>query len=196
MYVRIEKYNLIIVDALETRDEQIPWHALQEPPWSLPHTFSASSFSISVSSSVTTYKTAFWSFPYLLTHNNFYLYSVAGFLRQGPCQWLCGWRDERKERGDQGGKKEGRWKERITLHSSTSIVVVELLSCGRLLCSSMDCSPSGSSVHGIFEARILEWVAISFCRGCSQSRDQSHVFWIGRWILYRWATSEAPKSII
>ena len=32
------------------------------------------------------------------------------------------------------------------------------------LCDSMDCSPLGSSVHGIFQARILEWVAISFSR--------------------------------
>ena len=35
----------------------------------------------------------------------------------------------------------------------------------------MDCSPPGSSVHGIFQARILEWVAISSSRGSSQSRD-------------------------
>ena len=35
------------------------------------------------------------------------------------------------------------------------------------LCDSMDCSPSGSSVHGIFQARILEWVAISFPKGSS-----------------------------
>ena len=35
----------------------------------------------------------------------------------------------------------------------------------------MDCSLLGSSVHGIFQARILEWVAISFSRGSSQSRD-------------------------
>ena len=33
------------------------------------------------------------------------------------------------------------------------------------LCGPMDCSPPGSSVHGIFQARILEWVAISFSRG-------------------------------
>ena len=32
------------------------------------------------------------------------------------------------------------------------------------LCDPMDCSPPGSSVHGIFQARILEWVAISFSR--------------------------------
>ena len=35
----------------------------------------------------------------------------------------------------------------------------------------MDCSPPGSSVHGIFQARMLEWVAISFSRGSSQPRQ-------------------------
>ena len=35
------------------------------------------------------------------------------------------------------------------------------------LCNPMDCSPPGSSVHGIFQARILEWVAISYSRGFS-----------------------------
>ena len=39
------------------------------------------------------------------------------------------------------------------------------------LCNLMGCSPPGSSVHGILQARILEWVAISFSRGSSQSRD-------------------------
>ena len=38
-------------------------------------------------------------------------------------------------------------------------------------CDSMDCSPPGSSVHGILQARILEWVAVSFSRGASQPRD-------------------------
>ena len=43
------------------------------------------------------------------------------------------------------------------------------------LCDSMDCSPPGSSVHGILQARILEWVAISSSRGSSQPRDQTCV---------------------
>ena len=43
------------------------------------------------------------------------------------------------------------------------------------LCDPMDCSPPGSSVHGIFQARILEWVAISFSRVSSQPRDQTRV---------------------
>ena len=41
------------------------------------------------------------------------------------------------------------------------------------LCNPRDCSLRGSSVHGILQARILEWVAISFSRGSSQPRDQT-----------------------
>ena len=41
------------------------------------------------------------------------------------------------------------------------------------LCNTMDCSPSGSSVHGISQARILEWVGISFSRGISQPMDRT-----------------------
>ena len=43
------------------------------------------------------------------------------------------------------------------------------------LCDPMDCSPPGASVHGILQARILDWVAISFCRGSSRPRDQTQV---------------------
>ena len=43
------------------------------------------------------------------------------------------------------------------------------------LCDPMDCSPPGSSVHGILQARVLEWVAISFSRGSSRPRDQTWV---------------------
>ena len=52
------------------------------------------------------------------------------------------------------------------------------------LCHPPDCSPPGSSVHRISQARILEWVSISFSRGSSQPRDQTHVSSIGRWVLY------------
>ena len=41
------------------------------------------------------------------------------------------------------------------------------------LCNRMDCSPSGSFVHGISQARILEWVSISFSRGSSQPRTEA-----------------------
>ena len=55
------------------------------------------------------------------------------------------------------------------------------------LCNPMDCGPPGSSVHGIFQARILEWVAISFSRGSSQPRDQTLVFRIASRRFHVWA---------
>ena len=62
-------------------------------------------------------------------------------------------------------------------------------------CNPMDCSPPGSSVYQIPQARILEWVAISFLRGSSRPRDQTCVSCIGRKILDHWATREANSSI-
>ena len=52
--------------------------------------------------------------------------------------------------------------------------------------------PCKVSVHGISQARILEWVVISFSRGSFQPRDWTRFSCIGRWILYNWATREAP----
>ena len=43
------------------------------------------------------------------------------------------------------------------------------------LCDPMDCSLSGFSVHGIFQARVLEWIAISFSRRSSRPRDRTQV---------------------
>ena len=43
------------------------------------------------------------------------------------------------------------------------------------LCNPTDCSPPGSSVHGILQARILDWVPIPFSRGSCQPRDQAQV---------------------
>ena len=49
----------------------------------------------------------------------------------------------------------------------------------------------GCTVHGISQARILEWVAISSSRASSRPRDHTHVSCIGRQVLYHWATREA-----
>ena len=59
------------------------------------------------------------------------------------------------------------------------------------LCRPVDYIPTGSSVHGISQERILECVAIFFSRGSSWPRDQIHVSCIARQILYHWATEEA-----
>ena len=55
-----------------------------------------------------------------------------------------------------------------------SYLVLVAQSCPTL-CDPMDCSPPGSSVHEIFQARILEWVASSFSRESSQTRDLSNL---------------------
>ena len=64
-----------------------------------------------------------------------------------------------------------------------------------ILCVPVDCSLPGFSVHRSFQARILKWVAISFFRGSSWPRDQTHfskgVSCIGRHILYHWSMWEA-----
>ena len=65
----------------------------------------------------------------------------------------------------------------------------------RLFATPMHCSPSGSSVHGISQARILERFAISFSSGSSRSRDQTRVSCIGRQILHHEATREAPYML-
>ena len=65
------------------------------------------------------------------------------------------------------------------------------------LWDSMDYILPDSSVHGISQARILEWAAIPSSRESSQNRDRtcvSCISCIDRWILYHWATWEAPSS--
>ena len=62
------------------------------------------------------------------------------------------------------------------------------------LCGLMDCRPPGSSAHGIFQGRILEWGAISYLKGSSRPRDWtwvSCVSCIGRWIFTTSTTWEA-----
>ena len=63
------------------------------------------------------------------------------------------------------------------------------------LCNPMDCSPSGSSVHGILQARILEWLAIPFSKEYSWSRVQTRVSHIAGRYFTIWATREAHDRI-
>ena len=66
------------------------------------------------------------------------------------------------------------------------------------LCDPMDCSLSDSSVHGIFQARILGWVAISCSRGSSGSRDWTFISCFSctdRWIPYHWATWKSALTV-
>ena len=62
------------------------------------------------------------------------------------------------------------------------------------LCDSMDCSLPGSSLHGILQARVLEWVAIFFSRGSSRPRDRTWVSHIAGRHFNLWATREALRN--
>ena len=66
------------------------------------------------------------------------------------------------------------WPPLRTAGSLITLFCCCLLSCVRLFCDPMECSPSESFVHGIFQARILEWVVISFSRGSSWPKDWTH----------------------
>ena len=89
----------------------------------------------------------------------------------------------------------GRW---ILCHWATWEALiyplkVEVKSCPTLR-DPMDCSLPGSSAHGIFQARVLEWLAISFSRGSSQPMDQTQVSHIVGRCFTVWATREVLKS--
>ena len=84
--------------------------------------------------------------------------------------------------------KDGKLKEGVGKENVSFSVMSD--------CNPMDCNPPGSSVHGILQARILKWAAISFSRGSSQPRDWTSRSSIGRQILYCWTTRETPELVI
>ena len=73
---------------------------------------------------------------------------------------------------------------------------VEVKSLSPALCDPVDCSQPGSSVHGILQARILEWVAIPFSRGSSWPKDQTQVSCIAGGFFTLWASREALRETI
>ena len=58
-----------------------------------------------------------------------------------------------------------------------------------MLCDPTNCSPPGTSVYGILQARMLEWVAMSFSRGSSQPSDQTWVSWIAGGFFTIWGSA-------
>ena len=87
------------------------------------------------------------------------------------------WRDWKWWHRRKGGD------EVICSSSSSEALKLKLLS-HVWLCDPMDCSPAGSSIHGISQERILEWIAISFYRGSSWPSDQTQVLLHCRQITY------------
>ena len=74
------------------------------------------------------------------------------------------------------------------------VLVLVAQSCPTL-CNPMDYSLPGSSVHGILQARILEWIAIPFPRGSSQSKDQTWVSCIAGRFFTIWATGKTKITL-
>ena len=64
------------------------------------------------------------------------------------------------------------------------------------VCNPTDCSPPGSSVHRILQARILEWVAMSSSRRASQPRDQTQISCIVGRFFTIWTTREVPRHAL
>ena len=95
--------------------------------------------------------------------------------------------------GSNQGLQRGRQMLDCLSHQGSPMLVAQLCP---TLCDAMDCSLPGSSVHGLLQARILEWVAISFSRGSSQPRDQTKGSRVAGRFFMIWATGEAyPHSI-
>ena len=65
----------------------------------------------------------------------------------------------------------------------------------RILCHPMDCSPPGSSVHGILQARIVEWVVTPFSRGIFPTQGLNQLFCIAGRFFTIWATREALRTL-
>ena len=83
---------------------------------------------------------------------------------------------------------------KINIYVAVYVYVLVALS-DLTLCYLMDCSLPGSSIHGIFQAKVLEWVAISFSRGSSQSRDRTLVSCVAGRCFTIGATREAQLYI-
>ena len=76
-------------------------------------------------------------------------------------------------------------KHKVQKHIKCQVLVTQLWPA---LCNPRDCSPPGSSVFGILQARILEWAAIPFSRGCSPPRNRTQVSCISGRFFTIWAT--------
>ena len=78
----------------------------------------------------------------------------------------------------------------VSIHFLITVLALVTQLCP-MLCDPMDCSPPGSSAHGILQARILEWFAISYSKGSSQPKDRTLVSWIAGVFFTVWGTREA-----
>ena len=82
----------------------------------------------------------------------------------------------------------------IPIHTDMYFIIGSVTQSCPTLCDRMDYTLPGSSVHGFLQARILEWVAISYSRGSFQPRDWTQVSCLAGRFFTIWATREAPYT--
>ena len=83
----------------------------------------------------------------------------------------------------------------FTFYNTSSLVVSVSVAHVQLFATPMDCSPPGASVHGILQARTLEWIAIAFSRGSSQPRDWTQVCCPAGRFFTIWATGKPGSQV-
>ena len=105
-----------------------------------------------------------------------------GLTKEEGVGWVCGLLRAYKSQG------------RVTYFTFLIVKVSEVAQSCLTLCDPVDCSPPGSSIHGFSQARILEWVAISFSRGSSWPRNQTHISLIAGRCFNLWTTRETPPK--
>ena len=105
------------------------------------------------------------------------------FFNKSPTSQGCGFSSSHVWMRELDYKESWKWKESEVAQSCPT------------LCNPVASSLSGSSIHGIFQARVLEWIAIAFSRGSSWPRDRTQVSRIAGRRFTIWATREArPKE--
>ena len=92
-------------------------------------------------------------------------------------------------------ESEWNWWKWMKLMNMNEIDESEVAQSYSTLCDPKDCSPPGSSTHGIFQTRTLEWVAISFSRGSSQPRNRTQVSCIAGRRFTIWTTKEGKAGL-
>ena len=122
-------------------------------------------------------------------------------IHSSTIAWKIPWTEEPGRIQSMGSQRvRHNWMTELNLTDRkhcTICLYVWVQSCPTLWDPTMDCRPPGFSVHGIFQAIILDWVAISFSKGSSWSRDQTLISCIsctGKQILYHGATKEARRA--
>ena len=111
-----------------------------------------------------------------------------------PITWTWGWRLFLKHVGSEGQCEELKQFRLAPGGERKKVKDSEVTQSCPTLCDPMDCSPPGSSIHGIFQARVLEWGAIAFFRRSSQPRDWTRVSCTVDRCFTIWATREVTQK--